>query len=236
MAWFRVISSVGIIGYAFVAAASVTPRTAAAQGSVSGQVSVQERPGETTTDLGNTVIYLEPVGRTSGSKTRVKQKKEQMAMQSRQFSPRVRVVAVGSRIEFPNQDPFSHNIFSNTPGASFDLGLYGRGVSKHAEFKKPGAFPVYCNIHSRMTGFVVAVNTPYHSQPGADGRYTLDSVPAGKYIAHFWHERAPVQTMELTVPADGLSGIDARLDARGFKFAAHKNKFGQDYKASGERY
>jgi hypothetical protein len=145
-------------------------------------------------------------------------------------------VGVGTRIEFPNQDPFSHNIFSNAPGASFDLGLYGRGTSKHTEFKKAGAFPIYCNIHSRMAGFVVAVATPWYTQAGSDGRYTISGMPPGRYVVTFWHERAPVQTKEIVVNSSGMAGVDAQLDARGYKFTAHKDKFGKDYKASGERY
>ena len=230
---FRVSSFVRGIACLSAAALAVTPRTLVAQGTVSGQVSVQERPGETTSDLGNTVIYLVPVG---ASRTKVKELKERMTMQSRQFQPRVRIVTVGSKVDFPNQDPFSHNIFSNAPGAAFDLGLYGRGTAKTAEFKKEGAFAVYCNIHSRMTGFVVSVSTPWYTQAGADGRYQVTGVPAGKYTAHMWHERASEQTKDIVVPAGGLSAVDAQLDARGFKFASHKNKFGRDYQASGERY
>jgi plastocyanin len=210
-----------------IALSVIAVQPVSAQGAVTGQVSVLERPGETTTDLGNTVIYLVP---TSSSRIRYKSDlKEQMAMQSRQFVPRVRVVTAGSTIEFPNQDPFSHNIFSNSPGASFDLGLYGRGMAKSTEFRKPGAYPVYCNIHSRMTGFIVVVATPWYTQAGADGRFSFGNVPAGTYTIHYWHERAPEQSREITVTASGLASVDAKLDARGFKF-------GKDYEASGSRY
>ncbi len=207
---------------------------AAAQGAVSGQVTIVERPGETTTDLGNAVISLEPA---PGTKVRLPESNGQMAIQGRQFAPRVSVVAAGSSVSFPNQDPFSHNVFSSAPGASFDLGLYGRGGNKSATFKKAGSFPVYCNIHARMTGFVVVMASPWYTQAGADGRFTLAGVPAGKYIVHFWHERAPEQTRELVVPAAGVAGANAELDARGYKFVAHKNKFGKEYTStSGDRY
>jgi plastocyanin len=206
----------------------------AAQGAVSGRVTMLERPGETTTDLGSTVISLEPA---PGTKVRLEKVTAQMPIQNRQFSPRVVAVMVGSKVEFPNQDPFNHNVFSSTPGALFDLGLYGRGGSKNATFRKPGAFPIYCNIHSRMTGFVVVLDTPWYTQPGADGGFTIAGVPAGTYIVHFWHERAPEQTKTIEVPAAGLQGVDAELDARGYRFVAHKNKFGREYTSvAGDRY
>lgn len=214
-------------------ASTLSSATASAQGYVSGQVTIQERPGETTTDLANAVVYLVP----TGTKTKPSEMHSQMAMQGRAFAPRVRVLTVGSKLDFPNQDPFSHNIFSSAPGAAFDLGIYGRGVAKQAQFKKAGVFPVYCNIHARMSGFVLVLDTPYWTQPGSDGRWSIAKVPAGKYTMHIWHERAPEQTRDIVIAATGLASQDVQLDARGYRFVPHKNKFGQEYTTtSGDRY
>ncbi|MCU0623028.1 MAG: hypothetical protein MUF53_04085 [Gemmatimonadaceae bacterium] len=205
----------------------------AAQGAVAGQVSIVERAGDVTEDLGNVVVTLEPLG---APRPRVASAKAQIAMERRRFSPGVVVVTPGSVVEFPNRDPFDHNIFTNEPGSEFDAGLYGRGESASATFRKVGAVPLYCNIHSRMVGHVVVVATPWVAQAGADGRWSVPRVPAGRYVLRFWHNRAAVADEEIVVPATGLDHAPVRLDARGFKFIAHKNKFGQDYKASGEKY
>ena len=219
---------------AFAAAALVHVRPAFAQGAVSGRVAMQERPGETTKDFDATVVYLMPKGALS----RAAATKAQVAMNGRQFAPRVRVVTTGSTVEYANQDPFSHNIFSTAPGAAFDLGTYGSGIAKSTPtpFNKPGAYPVYCNIHAQMTSFVVVVSTSHSTVAGADARWKLASVPAGKYELHVWHERAPEVTQELDVPAAGLANVEVTLDARGFKQVAHKNKDGKDYTAVGVRY
>lgn len=205
----------------------------AAQGTVSGQVAISERAGDVTEDLGNVVVVLEPVGTP---RPRLAPTKGQIGMERRRFSPGVVVVTPGSAVEFPNRDPFDHNIFTNEPGSEFDAGLYGRGESASATFRKVGAVPIYCNIHSRMVGHVVVVGTPYFAQAAADGRWSIPRVPAGRYVLRFWHSRAAVADEELVVPAAGLTHAPVSLDARGFKFIAHKNKFGQDYKASGEKY
>lgn len=224
-----------VVRVACVAAiAIVVPAIAEGQGNVVGQITIQEKPGESTTDLGNTVVWLESA---SGARTRPAPTNSQMSMDGRKFSPHLRVVTPGSKVDFPNQDPFSHNIFSNTSGGAFDLGLYGRGNSKRASFRKPGVYPVFCNIHARMTGFVLAVATPWYIQPGADGRFSFDHVPAGTYVAHVWHERTPEETREIVVPSRGLDGVDVRLDARGYLFKPHRNKFGQEYTSQGkDRY
>lgn len=213
-------------------APSVAPSLASGQGTVSGRVAIQEKKGETTSDFANTAIFLVP----KGGVPRVAESKTQMAINGRQFSPRLRVVTAGSWVEYPNQDPFSHNVFSTAVGAAFDLGIYGSGTSKSAQFKKPGAYSVYCNIHEKMTAYVVVVGTPHYTQAAADGRWTLPRVPAGKYELHVWHERAGEVVTELDVPAAGLAAVDRKLDASGYKLAAHKNKFGKDYAAAGVRY
>ncbi len=225
----RVRAEILIAGIA--AALSVAAPNATAQGAVSGRVSMQEKPGEQTKDFDGTVIYL-----LSKAPSRLAEVKTQMAMNGRQFAPRVRVVTPGSTVEYANQDPFSHNIFSTATGASFDLGVYGSGVTKSTQFKKAGAFPVYCNIHAQMTSFVVVVNTSHYTQAGADARWKIASVPAGKWELHIWHERAPEITQEIDVPAAGLANVDLALDARGFKQIAHKDKMGKDYTATGVRY
>src|SRR5678815_5438410 len=54
-AWLR---TAGVLASAMAAIATV--RVAGAQGAVSGQVSIIERPGARTTDLADAVVWLEP--------------------------------------------------------------------------------------------------------------------------------------------------------------------------------
>lgn len=211
--------------------ASVVPSLIAAQ-TVSGRVVLKEKPGETPSDLANSVVYLVP----RNGAARSSEKKIEMAMDGRQFTPRVVVVTPGSTVQYPNKDPFSHNIFSTAAGAAFDLGVYGSGPGKSTQFRKPGAYPVYCNIHAKMTAYVVVVNTPWHAQPTADGRWSLAGVPAGKYELHVWHERGGALTRDIDVTSAGLTGIDGTLDASGYKLAVHKDKNGKNYTAAGVRY
>lgn len=151
-------------------------------------------------------------------------------MREKEFRPHVRVVEAGGTVQFPNRDPFSHNVFSNAAGAAFDAGLYPRGESRGAAFRRPGSYPVFCNIHSRMSSFVVAVPTPYHAQPDRDGRFEIPSVPPGRYRLHAWHERATAPgQVQVTVTERGAAGIELALNARPARATTHLNKFGQPY-------
>lgn len=193
---------------------------------VGGRITILEQPGKVATDVGSTVIFLAAAAAGKGT---VGTTDVQIAMQSKQFVPRVRVVTTGSRVNFPNQDPFRHNVFSNTPGATFDLGLYPRGTARAAAFRRAGVYPIFCNIHSRMSAFVVAVSTSLYTQAQADGSWTIDHVPPGRYKLRVWHERAPERTRELIVAGERLQGLDEQLDARGWRPLGHRNKFGKEY-------
>lgn len=228
-----------VSGFVFVAAvfagtgAAWTPPKAA---SVSGQVTIHERQGDVTEDIQNVVVYLEPVGPSASRAPRLTTIKTSIALQSRQFSPRVRVITEGSKVEFPNQDPFNHNVFSKMNGG-FDTGVYGRGKTKSQTFQEAGIYPIYCNVHPRMTAFVVTLATPYFTQAGADGRFTLENVPPGRYTMNVWHDRTSLVTQDITVAATGLANQRVELDARGYKYVQHKNKLGKDYtNAAGDRY
>ena len=158
-------------------------------------------------------------------------------MESRQYVPRVRVVGVGSAVAFPNQDPFRHNVFSKSGPSEFDLGLYARGETKEARVERAGVYPVFCNIHAQMVAFIVAVPTRHVAQPSPDGRFSIADVPAGRYTLHAWHDRAAEQTREIEVGTGGQADVSVQLDARGYKFVQHKNKFGQEYTKKGrDRY
>jgi plastocyanin len=186
-----------------------------------------------TTDRADAVVGLEPRG-GAGAPGR---SHPQIVMESREFVPRVRVVGVGSAVAFPNQDPFRHNVFSKSGPGEFDLGLYGRGESKDARVERAGVYPVFCNIHSRMVAFIVAVPTSYVALPNPDGRFSIAGVPAGAYTLHAWHDRGGEQSTDVTVEADGKSDVTVQLDARGYRLVPHKNKFGQEYTNSGrDRY
>ena len=72
-----------------------------------------------------------------------------LAQKNKQFEPHLLVIPVGSTVDFPNLDPFFHNVFSLYKGKRFDLGLYEAGSSRSVHFDRPGVSFIFCNIHPR---------------------------------------------------------------------------------------
>jgi plastocyanin len=206
---------------------------------VRGRVTVSERGGESTRDLPDAVVWLAPAGATErrAAVLPAAARPAEIHMQGRQFTPRVRVVALGTTVEFPNDDPFRHNAFSNSALGPFDLGLYGKGERKGIVPAKPGVWAIYCDIHARMRAHLVVVPTTLWAQPGPDGRFVIAAVPPGRYTLRAWHERGGEAAQEITVGEAPVDAAPLTLDARGYALRPHKNKFGRDYPTrSGDRY
>ncbi len=214
-------------------ALTLAPSALVAQVTVSGQLSLLEQPGETSYDLATAVIYLVPA---AGTHVKLKTENVTVTMHDRDFGPHVSVTTVGSTVRFENQDPFAHNAFSNSKSGTFDFGLSDRGTTVQRRLKHTGVYPVFCNVHARMSAWVVVVATPYYALAGTDGRFTIARVPPGRYTLHAWHPRGGEMTRSITVTDESLSDVAIELDARGFRATKHKNKLGQAYPDAGYKY
>ena len=174
-------------------------------------------------------VELDPPKPSEGSNPRLVQK-------NKSFDPHVLVVPAGSMVEFPNHDPFFHNVFSLFEGKRFDLGLYEAGTTRTVRFDRAGISYIFCNIHPEMSGVVITMRTPFYAIASADGQVSIPNVPYGRYLLHIWSEgmgpedEKPV-TREITIGENATSlGVIRVPEANGQRIA-HKNKYGRDYDA-----
>jgi plastocyanin len=201
-----------------------------AAGTVKGQVQLLDKGGRPATDVTDVVVYVD------GAKAKTAPAKATMTMKGKNFIPRVIVVPVGATVEFPNEDPIFHNVFSVSGENRFDLDLYKRPKSGTWTFQHPGVARVYCNIHPQMSAVVIVRDNPYFTKTAQDGSFSIPDVPAGKYVVHAWHERGGDAGENVTVAARGETDVKITLDASGFKRTPHKNKFGKAYSTTDEKY
>ena len=87
------------------------------------------------------------------------------------FTPHLLVIPTGSSVDFPNLDPFYHNVFSLFNGKRFDLGLYESGSSRTVHFDHDGVSYIFCNIHPEMSAVIVTLSTPYFGVSAANGEH-----------------------------------------------------------------
>ena len=128
-------------------------------------------------EIRNVVVYLKDPGFRGTLRTT----KSSSHQQNETFVPHVLAITKGSTVEFPNDDPFFHNVFSLSSTASFNLGRYPRGQTRAQTFTKPGLVKVFCDIHSHMSASILVLDHPYFTIPAVDGVYELTNVPPGQY-------------------------------------------------------
>jgi plastocyanin len=154
--------------------------------------------------LPDAAVVLEPVaGFARGALPRVT-----IAQRDRELIPYMTVVQAGTAIEFPNQDPFKHHLYSFSPAKTFELKLYAGKPEKPIVFDKPGEVALGCNIHDWMEAYVLVVDTPYFAKTDARGRARIAHVPPGSYRLRWWHPR---QKQELAARVIKIGAAPMRL-------------------------
>ncbi len=122
---------------------------------------------------------------------------------------------VGTTVEWPNDDPIFHNVYSKSDAASFDLGpLQEKGDPPQMQYSsdKPGEVDVFCSIHARMNCIVLVLENPYFAVSDTRGRYSIPNVPPGKYTLVAWQERLPKDIKAIEMPEHGdLCGVNFTL-------------------------
>lgn len=163
-----------------------------------------------------------------------------LLQKDKRFEPHVLVVPVGAAVEFPNHDPFFHNVFSLFEGKSFDLGLYEAGTSRLVHFDRPGVSYIFCNIHPEMSAVVVALKTPYYASSDAGGKVAIQRVPPGRYLMQVWAEGVSAENLKAMNREVAVSGVEHSLGVirvvEDAPPAPHKNKYDRDYDAPGSGY
>lgn len=218
----KFLKALAIFTLSFLALAS----SAYAGGTIEGTVTVKTKglfgKQGAKGDASNVVIFLEELQMPNANG------REKIVQKGKQFQPRVLPIVMGGVVEFPNEDPFNHNVFSPTPEYKFDLDYYGTGKSKNVRFQKPGAVRIYCNIHSNMVADVLVVPNPYFAKTGKDGQFKISNIPPGKYTFVAWQPSGASEKRGIAVVDGKTLQINFEVEESVFSIK-HKNKYGRAY-------
>ena len=103
------------------------------------------------------------------------------------FVPHVKVIPVGSQVNFPNKDNIRHHVYSFSESKKFELPLYKGTPAKPVTFGRPGVVVLGCNIHDWMRGYVYVSDTPYFAKTDKSGNASIQNLPSGEFTLTIWH-------------------------------------------------
>lgn len=207
---------------------------AAQQRTLTAAVTVTHANKVRSHDASNVVVWLAPSDDSVLPPVPISQpSRPRLVQRNKSFEPHVLVVRVGSLVQFPNRDPFFHNVFSLFEGKRFDLGLYEAGSTRDVLFNKPGISYIFCNIHAEMSAVVIALNTPFYGISDTRGQVLIPNVAPGHYTLHVWYERALPETLNAmtreVVISDATSSLGVIRLPTSQAQPEHKNLYGRDY-------
>lgn len=154
-----------------------------------------------------------------------------MDQKDRMFVPHVLVIQTGTSVVFPNSDDIRHQVYSFSTPKMFQLPLYKGTPSAPVLFDKAGVVTLGCNIHDRMSAFIVVVDTPLFATSDGRGTARLDLEP-GRYTVHAWfadasNEPAPQEVVITGGEHRKLSFVNGKNSSNGSPGAG---MFGHDHR------
>jgi plastocyanin len=121
------------------------------------------------------------------------------------YTPRIQGVVSGQEIDIKNSDATLHNVHTYKGVESWFNQAQPKGAEPMSKELEGGVIKFKCDVHPWMTGFVVVTDHPFFAVSGADGAFSIEKVPAGKYKVEAWHSHYGAKTAEVEV-ADGKAG------------------------------
>ncbi|HEY2018825.1 MAG TPA: hypothetical protein VGH38_35210 [Bryobacteraceae bacterium] len=201
---------------------------------ISGKVALTGSKTAAAHDQDNSgvVVWLEPL---NGTLPELPPAKATIAHKKKTFTPHVLAVRTGSKVSFPNLDPFFHNAFSNYSGQVFDIGLHPPGSTREVTFQHSGVVRIFCNIHPTMSAVIVVLDSPWFAVSNTAGEFNI-AAPPGEYRLKFFYERALPEVLSalehpIAVGPEPLALGVITVSEEGYVVPPHKNKFNKDYPA-----
>lgn len=155
------------------------------------------------------VIYLKKVP----GKYAPPQKHVQLDQKFLQFTTRVLPVLKGTTVDFTNNDPVYHNVFTNSQLNKFDLGRKKKGETVSVKMTQSEIpVKVYCEVHAAMKAFILVLDNPFFTKVGPGQTFQIKGIPPGTYTMVAWHDYWDPVEQKVTIKKGKTTKADVTLD------------------------
>ncbi len=155
--------------------------------------------------LSDAVVIVEPAN--PGNKARLAPVQAEIQQEKLQFSPKVSVLPLGSRVVFSNLDRYDHHVrglpaglagLNASPDSGFALMLPARvegkpPASATETLNQAGPMQLGCHLHGSMRGSIYVADSPWVVKTNEQGVATVVDLPEGAAQVRLW---SPQQMVE----------------------------------------
>jgi Polysaccharide lyase family 4, domain II len=138
--------------------------------------------------------------------------------ESCRVTPRVQAAIVGGTLNVRSADAVTHRtrfMRGADTVAAIQETEEGQVVPTERVLSGDGLIEVLCDMHPWSRAWLMVFRHPYFATTDANGAFTIDSVPPGRYQVSVWHERFGVMRDSVTITAGGRSAPPVALTFRG---------------------
>jgi plastocyanin len=162
--------------------------------------------------MGNIMVWVSK-GLPAGKTWPVPQTPVVLDQHGCQYRPHVMGIMVGQPYKILNSDALAHNVHTlpkvNKP---FNRAMPATLKEVTTKFdKEEPIFPVKCDVHPWMGGYIGVFTHPFYSVTSTDGKFTISGLDPGTYEITAWHERLGTQTATVTVGANDKKTQDFKF-------------------------
>lgn len=135
------------------------------------------------------------------------------------FVPWIMVVEDKKELIIINRDPVLHNIhtYELIPSGTKFVRVtmfneaqptQGYTFKKKIRMRRGDSMKVECDAHNFMHAYMKVLKNPYYAITAADGSYSIDQIPAGKYKVTVWHSSLGKVVKDVEIGAGGAAKLD----------------------------
>lgn len=152
---------------------------------------------------GNTManIFIQVVGGLPDKKWDPPEEPAVLDQDGCTYRPHVLAIMLGQPLKFLNSDGVLHNLHTlPVENDEFNVTMpkFLKETLRTFEYAEP-MFPIKCDVHPWMEGFVAVLEHPFFNVTGKDGVYEITDLEPGTYKIEAWHEKLGTRTAEVKV-------------------------------------